>query len=131
MSVQKGNKQRDCWDLITRLARRILDHFGPDHRWRDDELAYREVYRRVQDMRENTLFRYSWCLMHDPVNMKAVANFYTSMRLDCNFDHYSIDHVADLSMRDIMVFLVCRAVMDRIEMELGWDYFDYDYREIA
>ena len=127
MNVQKGNKQhRDSFDLINRLARRIMDEFGRDHRWKEDDMTYLAAYRRVENMTEDVLYRYTWWLMREKIDMKQVASFRGIVCCDC-FCGYDcdVDHSAGISIRDIMIYLVCHEVVEEIDRE-RWDYFRQD-----
>ena len=123
MSVQKGNKQHDSFFMIERLARRIMDDLGRDHRWKEYDMTYIAAYRRAQDMKEDVLFRYTWWLMRKEIDMKQVASFRGIVCRDC-FCGYDcdIDHSAGITLRDIMIYLVCHEVVEEINRE-RWDYF--------
>jgi hypothetical protein len=120
MSVQKGNKQRD---LVHRLACRILDHFGQSHRWKEPDMAIGEAYLRATDMTDETLFRYVWWRMRDSVDMQAVVRFKQEVFPGYDiWDDCDVDRSENVSIRDIMIYLLCMAVMDEVE-HIRWDYF--------
>lgn len=129
MNVQQGNRQHNSFFLIERLARRIMDQYGRDHRWKEDDMTYLATHNRAQDMDDRTLFRYCDPLLtRDEVNMARVAS---GRQLACEACYCGyegehecdIDHSAGIGLRDIMVHLICEAVCEEIE-RARWDYFD-------
>lgn len=123
MNVQTGNKQHSSPFLINRLARRIMDHLGHDHRWKESEMTYLTAYHRVEHMLEEDMVRYIWRRMRDPVNLERVAIFRSLVCETCFCKgECDVDHSAGISIRDIMIYLICEAVEEEIEEE-RWNYF--------
>ena len=128
MSVQHMGNRHDSFLLIERLARRIMDQLGRGHRWKDEEMTWMAPFQRASDMSDTVLFRYTEYLMRNDLDMEELTRGIILLRREGCMECYcdlgcEIDHSAHITLRDIMIYLVCEAVVEEID-ETRWDYFD-------
>ena len=124
MNVQRQGKQHNSFFLLERLARRIMDLLGPDHRWKECDVTYIIAYSRVRHMKDEVLFRYVGWLMRDPVDLQEVTSFREIAVCDHCVRGFECrtDHSIGISLRDIMIFMICKEVVQEIESE-RFNYF--------
>ncbi|MBU0732107.1 hypothetical protein KKC88_04465 [Patescibacteria group bacterium] len=128
MNVQQKGNRHDSSYLIERLARRIMDHFGPDHWWKETDSTWRAAYGRASDMTDAVLFRYTEDMMLDGLDLDQTARGIVGVREEsccecyCGFE-CNVDHSAHITLRDVMIYMMCEAVVEEID-EARWDYFD-------